>query len=173
MKKEINSIKKENEKMRKEVLTYVRSTTYDILLNKMYPDNEATMRPAEEIERLIKQGHIIEWRENNKSMELNLDMFTKVLLPLITPEEAITIIEEGTPEILVEVKLPEVATVIQESTEEIVAADEVIPNDEIVEDQTPVENDIDETSLDQQESTPVEEEVIEEVAPVTTKRKRK
>lgn len=173
MKKEINSIKKENEKMRKEVLTYVRSTTYDILLNKMYPDNEATMRPAEEIERLIKQGHIIEWRENNKSMELNLDMFTTVLLPLITPEEAITIIEEGTPEILVEVKLPEVATVIQESTEEIVAADEVIPSDEIVEDQTPVENDIDETSLDQQESTPVEEEVIEEVAPVTTKRKRK
>ena len=158
--------------MRKEVLTYVRSTTYDILLNKMYPDNEATMRPAEEIERLIKQGHVIEWRENNKSMELNLDMFTKILLPLITPEEAITIVKEGTPEILVEVKLPEVATVIQESTEEIITATNE-PSDEIIEDETSEEDIVDEVSPDQQEDTPVEEEGIKEVAPATTKRKRK
>ena len=61
--------------MRKEVLTYVKSTSYDILLNKMYPDGEAVLRPAEEIERLIKQGHIVEWRESNKSMELTIDSF--------------------------------------------------------------------------------------------------
>ena len=104
--------------MRKEVLTYVKSTSYDILLNKMYPDGEAVLRPAEEIERLIKQGHIVEWRESNKSMELTIDSFNTVLLPLITVQEEITTIIEGEPEIIVETILPETPTIIQEATPE-------------------------------------------------------
>lgn len=188
--------------MRKEVLTYVKSTSYDILLNKMYPDGEAVLRPAEEIERLIKQGHIVEWRESNKSMELTIDSFNNVLLPLITVQEEITTIIEGEPEIVVETILPETPTIIQEATpeglfiseenttpevEEVVVepitedavVEEVIePTEEVVEEviteevQEENEEFVEEVTASTEES-PAAEDEIKEVTQTPTKKRRK
>lgn len=169
--------------MRKEVLTYVKSTSYDILLNKMYPDGEAVLRPAEEIERLIKQGHIVEWRESNKSMELTIDSFNTVLLPLITVQEEITTIIEGEPEIIVETILPETPTIIQEATPEglFVSEENTTPEVEevVVEPITEevVEEVITEEAQEENEEfveeAPAAEEEIKEVIPAPTKKKTK
>ena len=189
--------------MRKEVLTYVKRTSYDIILNKMYPDGEAVLRPAEEIERLIKQGHIVEWRESNKSMELTIDSFNTVLLPLITVQEEITTIIEGEPEIVVETILPETPTIIQEATpeglfiseenttpevEEVVVepiteddavVEEVIePTEEVVEEviteEVQEENEeFVEEATEVTEEAPTAEEEIKEVTSVPTKKRRK
>lgn len=188
--------------MRKEVLTYVKSTSYDILLNKMYPDGEAVLRPAEEIERLIKQGHIVEWRESNKSMELNIDSFNTVLLPLITIQEEITTIIEGEPEILVETILPETPTIIQETTpeglfvseenttpeteevvvepikEETIVEEAIEPTEEVVEEviteEAQEENEeFAEEVTEATEEALIEEEEIKEVTPAPTKKRRK
>ena len=176
--------------MRKEVLTYVKSTSYDILLNKMYPDGEAVLRPAEEIERLIKQGHIVEWRESNKSMELTIDSFNTVLLPLITVQEEITTIIEGEPEIIVETILPETPTIIQEATpeglfvseenttpevEEVVVepiTEEVV--EEVITEEAQKENEeFVEEVTEATEESPAAEDEIKEVTPVQTKKRRK
>ena len=176
--------------MRKEVLTYVKSTSYDILLNKMYPDGEAVLRPAEEIERLIKQGHIVEWRESNKSMELTIDSFNTVLLPLITVQEEITTIIEGEPEIIVETILPETPTIIQEATpeglfvseenttpevEEVVVepiTEEVV--EEVITEEVQKENEefVEEVPASTEES-PAAEDEIKEVTQTPTKKRRK
>ena len=188
--------------MRKEVLTYVKSTSYDILLNKMYPDGEAVLRPAEEIERLIKQGHIVEWRESNKSMELTIDSFNTVLLPLITVQEEITTIIEGEPEIIVETILPETPTIIQEATpeglfvseenttpeteevvvepitEDVVVEEVIEPTEEVVEEviteeaQKENEEFVEEVT-EATEEAPVAEEEIKEVTQTPTKKRRK
>ena len=176
--------------MRKEVLTYVKSTSYDILLNKMYPDGEAVLRPAEEIERLIKQGHIVEWRESNKSMELTIDSFNTVLLPLITVQEEITTIIEGEPEIIVETILPETPTIIQEATpeglfvseenttpevEEVVVepiTEEVV--EEVITEEVQKENEeFVEEVTEATEEFPAAEEEIKEVTHTPTKKRRK
>ena len=176
--------------MRKEVLTYVKSTSYDILLNKMYPDGEAVLRPAEEIERLIKQGHIVEWRESNKSMELTIDSFNTILLPLITVQEEITTIIEGEPEIIVETILPETPTIIQEATpeglfvseenttpevEEVVVepiTEEVV--EEVITEEVQKENEeFVEEVTEATEESPAAEEEIKEVIPAQTKKRRK
>lgn len=176
--------------MRKEVLTYVKSTSYDILLNKMYPDGEAVLRPAEEIERLIKQGHIVEWRESNKSMELTIDSFNTILLPLITVQEEITTIIEGEPEIIVETILPETPTIIQEATpeglfvseenttpevEEVVVepiTEEVV--EEVITEEVQKENEeFVEEVTEATEESPAAEEEIKEVIPAPTKKRRK
>ena len=176
--------------MRKEVLTYVKSTSYDILLNKMYPDGEAVLRPAEEIERLIKQGHIVEWRESNKSMELTIDSFNTVLLPLITVQEEITTIIEGEPEIIVETILPETPTIIQEATpeglfvseenttpevEEVVVepiTEEVV--EEVITEEAQEENEefVEEVPASTEEA-PAAEDEIKEVTQTPTKKRRK
>ena len=170
--------------MRKEVLTYVKSTSYDILLNKMYPDGEAVLRPAEEIERLIKQGHIVEWRESNKSMELTIDSFNTVLLPLITVQEEITTIIEGEPEIIVETILPETPTIIQEATpeglfvseenttpevEEVVV--EPITEDVVVEEV--ITEEVQKENEEFVEEAPAAEDEIKEVTHTPTKKRRK
>ena len=176
--------------MRKEVLTYVKSTSYDILLNKMYPDGEAVLRPAEEIERLIKQGHIVEWRESNKSMELTIDSFNTVLLPLITVQEEITTIIEGEPEIIVETILPETPTIIQEATpeglfvseenttpevEEVVVepiTEEVV--EEVITEEVQKENEeFVEEVTEPTEEAPAAEDEIKEVTQTPTKKRRK
>lgn len=176
--------------MRKEVLTYVKSTSYDILLNKMYPDGEAVLRPAEEIERLIKQGHIVEWRESNKSMELTIDSFNTVLLPLITVQEEITTIIEGEPEIIVETILPETPTIIQEATpeglfvseenttpevEEVVVepiTEEVV--EEVITEEVQKENEeFVEEVTEATEESPAAEDEIKEVTHAPTKKRRK
>ena len=176
--------------MRKEVLTYVKSTSYDILLNKMYPDGEAVLRPAEEIERLIKQGHIVEWRESNKSMELTIDSFNTVWLPLITVQEEITTIIEGEPEIIVETILPETPTIIQEATpeglfvseenttpevEEVVVepiTEEVV--EEVITEEVQKENEeFVEEVTEATEESPAAEDEIKEVTPAQTKKRRK
>lgn len=176
--------------MRKEVLTYVKSTSYDILLNKMYPDGEAVLRPAEEIERLIKQGHIVEWRESNKSMELTIDSFNTVLLPLITVQEEITTIIEGEPEIIVETILPETPTIIQEATpeglfvseenttpevEEVVVepiTEEVV--EEVITEEVQKENEeFVEEVTEATEEAPAAEDEIKEVTQTPTKKRRK
>ena len=171
-------------------MTYVNSTSYDILLNKMYPDGEAVLRPAEEIERLIKQGHIVEWRESNKSMELTIDSFNTVLLPLITVQEEITTIIEGEPEIIVETILPETPTIIQEATpeglfvseenttpevEEVVVepiTEEVV--EEVITEEVQKENEeFVEEVTEATEESPAAEEEIKEVIPAPTKKRRK
>lgn len=64
------------------VKTYVSSYTYDTLLNIMYPDNEAKMRSIPEVERLIVQGHTVEYRFGvNQSTVLDMDKFNEFIRP--------------------------------------------------------------------------------------------
>ena len=146
--------------MRKEALTYVKSKTYDVLHNKMYPDNEAVKRSPEEIERLIKQGHTVEWRESNKAMELNIDLFNNILLPLLVDEDAnvvTDIVDNGDTILFVETKSEPVpvATVIQSSPQEgYILPDEVKSVEPKVE-----EVKIEEPKLEE----PVIEETVEEI----------
>ena len=156
----------------------------------MYPDGEAVLRPAEEIERLIKQGHIVEWRESNKSMELTIDSFNTVLLPLITVQEEITTIIEGEPEIIVETILPETPTIIQEATpeglfvseenttpevEEVVVepiTEEVV--EEVITEEVQKENEeFVEEVTEATEESPAAEEEMKEVISAPTKKKTK
>ena len=151
--------------MRKEALTYVKSKTYDVLHNKMYPDNEAVKRSPEEIERLIKQGHIVEWRESNKAMELNIDLFNNILLPLLVDEDAnvvTDIVDNGDAILFVETKSEPVpvATVIQSSPEkDYILPDEVKPVEPKVEEPKLEEPKLEEPKLEE----PVIEETVEEI----------
>ena len=64
------------------VLTYVSSNTYDTLLNIMYPDDHATYRSVQEVERLIIQGHTVEYRfGSNLSTVLDMDRFNEFIRP--------------------------------------------------------------------------------------------
>ena len=64
------------------VLTYVSSNTYDTLLNIMYPDDHAIYRSVQEVERLIIQGHTVEYRfGSNLSTVLDMDRFNEFIRP--------------------------------------------------------------------------------------------
>lgn len=70
------------------VLTYVSSSTYDTLLNIMYPDEHAKERSLQEVERLIIQGHTVEYRfGNNMSTVLDIDRFNEFVRPKYADED--------------------------------------------------------------------------------------
>ena len=70
------------------VLTYVSSYTYDTLLNIMYPDEHAIERSLQEVERLIIQGHTVEYRfGNNLSTVLDMDRFNEFVRPKYADED--------------------------------------------------------------------------------------
>ena len=65
------------------VKTYVTSYTYDIVENKMYPDEEVVERELKEVERLLQQGHTVEYRFGDAmSTVLDMDKFKEFLVPL-------------------------------------------------------------------------------------------
>ena len=69
------------------VLTYVSSNTYDTLLNIMYPDDHAVERSLQEVERLIVQGHTVEYRfGSNMSTVLDIDRFNEFIRPKFADE---------------------------------------------------------------------------------------
>lgn len=69
------------------VLTYVSSSTYDTLLNIMYPDDHAVERSLQEVERLIVQGHTVEYRfGSNMSTVLDIDRFNEFIRPKYADE---------------------------------------------------------------------------------------
>lgn len=154
--------------MRKEALTYVKSRTYDVIHNKMYPDNEAVNRAPEEIERLIKQGHLVEWRESNKAMELNIDLFNNILLPLLVDEDAnvvTDIVDNGDTVLFVETKSEPVpvATIIQSSPEK----GYILPNETVKEEPVIEEPIITEEIAEEEEVKETTDEIVEEIADET------
>ena len=65
------------------VKTYVTSYTYDIVENKMYPDEEVVERELKEVGRLLLQGHTVEYRFGDAmSTVLDMDKFKEFLVPL-------------------------------------------------------------------------------------------
>lgn len=68
------------------ILTYVASNTYDEVELKMYPDEEPVLRDADEIERLIVQGHLVQYRKGTMSMDLDLEKFNSLVKPLYMDE---------------------------------------------------------------------------------------
>ena len=68
------------------ILTYVASNTYDEVELKMYPDEEPVLRDADEIERLIVQGHLVQYRKGTMSMDLDLEKFNTLVKPLYMDE---------------------------------------------------------------------------------------
>ena len=67
------------------IVTYVSSNTYDKLLNIMYPDDHAKYRTLQEVERLITQGHTVEYRfGSNQSTVLDMDKFNQFIRPKFT-----------------------------------------------------------------------------------------
>ena len=154
--------------MRKEALTYVKSRTYDVIHNKMYPDNEAVNRAPEEIERLIKQGHLVEWRESNKAMELNIDLFNNILLPLLVDEDAnvvTDIVDNGDTVLFVETKSEPVpvATIIQSSPEKgYILPNETVKEEPIIEEPIIAEEIVEEEEVKETTDETVEETVEEE-----------
>lgn len=68
------------------ILTYVASNTYDEVELKMYPDEEPILRDADEIERLIVQGHLVQYRKGTMSMDLDLEKFNTLVKPLYIDE---------------------------------------------------------------------------------------
>ena len=70
------------------VATYVSSSTYDTLLNIMYPDEHVVERSLQEVERLIIQGHTVEYRfGNNMSTVLDMDRFNEFVRPKYADED--------------------------------------------------------------------------------------
>lgn len=70
------------------ILTYVSSSTYDTLLNIMYPDDHAIERTLQEVERLIIQGHTVEYRfGSNMSTVLDMDKFNDFIRPKFADED--------------------------------------------------------------------------------------
>lgn len=77
------------------VRTYVSSYTYDTLLNIMYPDDHEKERSVQEVERLIVQGHTVEYRfGNNMSTVLDMDKFNEYVRPKYTDEPVPSNIQE-------------------------------------------------------------------------------
>lgn len=77
------------------VRTYVSSYTYDTLLNIMYPDDHEKERSVQEVERLIVQGHTVEYRfGNNMSTILDMDKFNEYVRPKYTDEPVPSNIQE-------------------------------------------------------------------------------
>lgn len=77
------------------VRTYVSSYTYDTLLNIMYPDDHEKERSVQEVERLIVQGHTVEYRfGNNMSTVLDMDKFNEYVRPKYTDEPIPSNIQE-------------------------------------------------------------------------------
>ena len=77
------------------VRTYVSSYTYDTLLNIMYPDDHEKERSVQEVERLIVQGHTVEYRfGNNMSTILDMDKFNEYVRPKYTDEPIPSNIQE-------------------------------------------------------------------------------
>lgn len=70
------------------ILTYVSSSTYDTLLNIMYPDDHAIERTLQEVERLIIQGHTVEYRfGSSMSTVLDMDKFNDFIRPKFADED--------------------------------------------------------------------------------------
>ena len=69
-----------------QILTYVSSNTFDEVLMKMYPDGEAVERDIDEVERLIIQGHTVQYRFGNNSVDLTLDKLNTLVKPLFKDE---------------------------------------------------------------------------------------
>ena len=76
------------------ILTYVASNTYDEVELKMYPDEEPILRDADEIERLIVQGHLVQYRKGTMSMDLDLEKFNTLVKPLYIDETPINTVSD-------------------------------------------------------------------------------
>lgn len=64
------------------ISTFITSKTWDYKNKCMYPDKDVVERELEDVERLLVEGHTIEWRSNNLVMTLNMDKFNTVVKPL-------------------------------------------------------------------------------------------
>lgn len=62
--------------------TFITSKTWDYKNKCMYPDKDIVERDLEDVERLLVEGHTIEWRSNNLVMTLNMDKFNTIVKPL-------------------------------------------------------------------------------------------
>lgn len=76
------------------ILTYVASNTYDEVELKMYPDEEPILRDADEIERLIVQGHLVQYRKGTMSMDLDLEKFNTLVKPLYIDETPVNSVSD-------------------------------------------------------------------------------
>lgn len=160
------------------IKTYVSSSTYDTLLNIMYPDMEAKDRTLQEVERLIIQGHTVEYRfGNNMSTTLTMEKFNEFIRPkyanVIQPINIQQIdiqnqLDNLTPSVdsapllnttttpqpeaikLADVVLPPLTTLTPETTPEVV--------DEVKE-ETPVEEKVEEVVVEEKAKTEEKVEV--------------
>lgn len=64
------------------ILTYVTSRTYDTKELVMYPDTVPVERDLKDVERLILEGHSIQWRKGTLIMDLTLSKFNSAVKPL-------------------------------------------------------------------------------------------
>lgn len=64
------------------ISTFITSKTWDYKNKCMYPDKDIVERDLEDVERLLVEGHTIEWRSNNLVMTLNMDKFNTIVKPL-------------------------------------------------------------------------------------------
>lgn len=64
------------------ILTYVTSRTYDTKEFVMYPDTVPVERDLKDVERLILEGHSIQWRKGTLIMDLTLSKFNSAVKPL-------------------------------------------------------------------------------------------
>ena len=62
--------------------TFITSKTWDYKNKCMYPDKDIVERELEDVERLLVEGHTVEWRSNNLVMTLNMDKFNTIVKPL-------------------------------------------------------------------------------------------
>lgn len=64
------------------IATFITSKTWDYKNKCMYPDKDVVDRELEDVERLIVEGHTIEWRSENLIMTLTMDKFNEIVKPL-------------------------------------------------------------------------------------------
>ena len=64
------------------IATFITSKTWDYKNKCMYPDKDVVERELEDVERLLVEGHTVEWRSNYLVMTLTMDKFNTVVKPL-------------------------------------------------------------------------------------------
>lgn len=103
------------------IKTYVSSATYDSLLDVMYPDEYAKDRTLQEVERLIVQGHTVEYRfGNNLSTVLDIDKFNDYIRPKYTEQVDPINIQEVALKAELETLSPAASVIEEVKTEETV-----------------------------------------------------
>lgn len=112
------------------IATFITSKTWDYKNKCMYPDKDVVDRELEDVERLIVEGHTIEWRSENLIMTLTMDKFNDIVKPLFPDYYSVADkVESPIENVITGRPLPPDGTYVnKEAEEDLVPKEEVNPS---------------------------------------------